>query len=83
MKQAYYVTKYALTRGITEDLLEVGSTTSEYAYGIGDLRHMQCLIGRDCFLDRAEAVKAAEALRLAKIKSLKVQIAKLEAMRFE
>lgn len=83
MKQTFFITKYALTKGITEDVLDVSSPASEYAYGTGDLRHMQCKIRRDCFHDRGDAVKAAEAMRLAKIKTLKAQIAKLEAMRFE
>lgn len=80
----FYVTKYALSTGrVTKQLLEVSTRdgiSARYAYGP---HHAQYVIGRDCFEKWEYAERALDAARLKKIESLKKQISKLEAMRFE
>lgn len=75
----FYVTKYALTAGIQkveaeypdDGLLDVGT---------GTYYHRE---GREWHCTRAAAISRAEEMRLAKIKSHKKAIAKLEKMTFE
>ena len=77
-----WITKYALTSGIQEIeaegsesgnmIREVGQSAYGYYHGRGKEWH----------LSYAEAAVRAEEMRLAKIKSVKKQLAKLEAMSF-
>jgi len=82
----YYVTKYALSKGITVEELEPvmasSSATSTYLKR-RDRYHVSMLrLGADCFPTWLEAVANAEARRSKKIASLKKQVAKLRALEF-
>ena len=83
----YYITKYATTRGIIEadtDLLK----NHQVSYG-SDLfisyrdGTMLCLSGGEWYTDKKMALADAEARRQRKIASLKRQIERLEAMKFD
>lgn len=87
MKQKVYITKYALTAGITENEAEVkpscyndsiyyASVVDNYG-GFTSYR-----VGTDAFYTLEEAVNNAEKKRLKKIESLKKQIVKLEKLKF-
>ena len=78
----YYVTKYALSRGVkaisgTESTISPGYVNFRGEYN--DL----CKLHKDVFETRAEAFADAEARRLKKIASLKKQIARLKKFSFE
>lgn len=81
-----FITKYALTEGIQEKEGEVIGTDGRYfsnsnlaGYAVG-----RFFLGpKDWTTDRDVAVERAESMRKAKIASLKKQIAKLEALKFE
>lgn len=83
-KVKIWVTKYALTKGIFETKAEVDPV--EYP-GMATIRHgnswPEHYHGRDWHLDRLSALQQAERMRQAKIRSLRVQLAKYEAMKFE
>lgn len=75
-----WISKYALSEGITEDEARqsldgewVDCSTKGYILKLG----------RHAHLTREAAVRAAEIMRVKKIASIKKQLAKLEAMRFE
>lgn len=69
-----YVTKYALSGGITK---ETGCTISEDGWasrgGFRSGTYLFAKMGRDAFLTEAEALQRAETMALAKIKSLTAQ----------
>ena len=81
--QKLWLSKYALSRGINEQMAETGLIEGKY------VRVRVCgywvlyTLGRDIHATRAEAVKAAETARIIKIASLRKQIAKLEKLTFE
>lgn len=75
----FFITKYALSSGITAAECEV---IGRYAYTVERYRQ-QFIVGRDAFEHEADAIAAANAARTKKITSLKKQIAKLEKMTFE
>ena len=76
-----WISKYALSQGIyaveVEDCFDVASdmvaTTKEWK---------QHFHGRDWCRTQAGAIERAEEMRVAKIASIKKQLAKLEAMSF-
>ena len=80
-----FITKYAMTKGILEKTVEdcfdisptmvctVGLRWAEHYHGEG----------KDWHRTRASAVKRAEAMRVAKIASLKRKITALEKLTFE
>jgi hypothetical protein len=77
-----FLVKYALSEGIEEVTLNEGcSTRDDYVYLVGR-SFWSFKVGRDIFAERTDAEKAADALRLKKVESLKKQIKRLEAMRF-
>ena len=83
MKQTYWISRYALTKGIysVEAEEERGGwikppSTPENPFPI------YLKIGREAFLERYLAVDAARNLRDRKIASLKKQLQKLEALVF-
>lgn len=76
-----YLIKYALTEERIDEAKVRISGSGMYVAREGGYALFK--IGRDAFADRAEAVAAAETKRLKKIASLKKQLAKLEALRFE
>lgn len=73
-----FITRYALSAGIQEvDATRSASDSSYVSYGDHGF------VGpHDWHLDRARAVKRAEAMRDAKIKSLEAQLKKLRALKF-
>lgn len=75
-----FVSRYALTKGVTE---ERGHKSSDgtYFYVGGDL-WSGMKIGRDAFHLRDEALKAAEKARKKKLDSLRKQVNKLKALKF-
>lgn len=78
----YWLSKYALTTGIEESRV-VSTSSIRKGYVLLVATHVAMKIGVDAHETREGALKAAEQMRLRKIASLKKQIAKLEAMRFE
>ncbi len=77
---SFYVTRYALTDGIKEvdgSVSESGWLTCTY-----DHRWPRSFPSIDFSEDRDDAVLRAEEMRDKKIKSLKKQIEKLEALSF-
>ncbi|MGE0344272.1 MAG: hypothetical protein AB7O86_14530 [Porticoccaceae bacterium] len=71
----------ALTKGIVE---RAGKVAGSYFYYRFNSYNGKCvLIGKTAFPTRADAVAAAEKMRLRKIEAVKRQLAKLEALRFE
>ena len=74
-----YVTKYALTAGIKEvdEWKDIGDN---YARVEGSW--VLYMLGRDAFTDRSDAVADCEKRRVEKIKSIKKQISKIEALVF-
>ncbi len=75
-----WISKYAFSKGIYEiETMEPRSSLEivrdGWAYFHGD--------GREWHRTRAGAIAKAEEMRLAKIASLKKQIAKLEKLKFE
>ena len=81
MKTTIYISKYALSSGITKHESEIiddglakpGSHFVSWAL---------FKIGKECHLTREGAVLEAESQRVKKIASLKKQIAKLEKLSF-
>lgn len=84
-----FVTRYALTKGIYEKEVDESRTPSvrrimgndSWVAVCGDARWFK--IGTDCCATRSSAVARAEEMRVAKIASLKKQIARLEALKWE
>lgn len=80
-----YVTKYALTMGIVAINVEPSSGDERYVYPLPGQpvgRWSGLRLDRDAHEDYAAAVKAAEAARDKKVKSLKAQAAKLQKLTF-
>ena len=77
--QKVWLVKYALTKGISEEVAR--RVHSDWIYTVSDCWTSH-KVGRDVFADYDEAVKAAEALRKKKLDSLRKQIEKLEKLKF-
>lgn len=75
-----YVTKYALTAGIKEHEAEVNGSMAIVPIGTGWMTSY--FSGNDWHMTANAASIRAEKMRVAKIKSLRKQIAKLEAVKF-
>lgn len=74
-----FITEYALTKGIQE--FDIDDNQIEYMITVqGNQFHGE---GKSWHCTREEAIARAEQMRLAKIKSLRKSIDKLEKMRFE
>lgn len=76
-----FITSYALSDGIIKETSNPASTTSGYIAVAGYCNLMK--LGRDVFYNYAEALVKSEKMRLNKIASLRKQIAKLEAFKFQ
>lgn len=76
-----YLTKYALTVGIQEKKV-TQSTTSENTVIDKTNGYTNFYHKKDWYLDKEEAVKVAEGMRLNKIALLKKSITKLENLKF-
>jgi len=81
-KRSFYITKYALSSGVTIETLdhEKGSSYAWYC----SPKHGGLKVGRDCFPKTpsglTQAVEAVEQMRLAKIKSLSTSLTKLQGL---
>lgn len=79
-KTKVWISKYALTGGITEHMAEIKNGA---AYpGAPFMSFTSFTLGKEAHLTREEAIKAAEVMRKKKLAALKKQIAKLETMEF-
>jgi hypothetical protein len=77
-----WISKYALSGGISE--YECAEPHDGYAYpGDPFPPYASFKVGRDAHATREDAVKAAEAARTKKIASVRKQLARLEALRFD
>lgn len=76
--QRVWITKYAFTNGIEENVASRDSSDYISSPGMWSLLKL----GRDVHLSESAAIKAANAMRTKKIASLRAQIKKLEAMSF-
>jgi hypothetical protein len=82
MLQKVFITKYALTTGIFECVMDVRTETKS-CYGRPDGYYFNVMFcGNDFHLTKEEALLDCEKRRLKKIKSLKKQIEKLEKLSF-
>ena len=78
-----WVTKYALTEGIRETEAE---TFKNFPNMVKDVDRPTCYLhgeGREWHRTRDSAVKRAEQMRLAKIASVRKQLAQLESLKFD
>lgn len=79
----YYITKYALTDGITKLSLPVEPDDDGHVWFIDSSEHRyHSYKRRDWHFDFSAASARANDMRLAKIASLRKQIVKLEKMTF-
>lgn len=85
MEKKVYITKWALTKGIKEGKARIEKFYNDESIEIAWVEGlMSCLrMGKEAFLNRDDAVKMANEMRLNKIKNLKIQIVKLEKMIIE
>ena len=79
-KTKVWITKYALSQGITEHMAEI-KEGSAYP-GAPFMSFYGFVIGKDAHLTREEAVAAAEKQRQKKIASVKKQLTALEKLSF-
>lgn len=86
MKKKVFITKYALTSGISECLAEI-INYSNGDMAVGKPRPQDfdnsCFHKGEFFLDKEEAVKHCNDLRDKKIKNLEKQIEKLKNLKFD
>lgn len=78
-----WLTRYALSDGIShEEVQEISRIDRVDKYFLVG-RFYWYELGKDIFINKYEAMAKAEEMRIAKIKSLKKQIEKLEKLKFE
>ena len=80
-----YVSKYALTGGVSEveGAIVTGTSGTKYFKQAGQrYTHPLLTVGKDVHETREAAVEAAEFLRARKLASLRRQIAKIEELDF-
>ena len=80
-----YVSKYALTGGVSEveGAIVTGTSGTKYFKPVGQrYTHPLLTVGKDVHETREAAVEAAEFLRARKLASLRKQIAKIESISF-
>ena len=72
-----WITKYALTKGIYKEAVEIDGNMASTCVGWRTHYHGE---GREWHRSEQSAVKRAEELRMAKIESLEAQLRKLNAL---
>lgn len=78
-----FITKYALSSGITEQEVEyVGGATQMVSWKIDGWSNTAHHEGKDWTRTKDEAITRANFMRLKKIQSIKKQIKNLEALKF-
>jgi len=78
----YYITRYALSKGISHEECKVSQSDKGYAILSGTWSSQFFKIGKEAFESFDDARKIAIEMRDKKIKSLKKQLASLERLRF-
>ena len=79
-----YITKYALTSGIEIVKVNIYSNTpSLVRYNTGGFDQYAHVEGREWHRTAEAAIKRAEEMRVAKIKSLHKSIARIEKLKFD
>lgn len=78
--KSLWISKYALTDGVKAADWDGRVSAGGYVEPAGHSAWAMFKLGKDAHETEADARKEAEAMRLAKIASLKKQLAKLEAM---
>ena len=78
-----WITKYALTRGIIEAEGKLTSYDSMRVVNQDLPLASRWFYNGEWYSDKQSAIKKAEEMRQKKIESLKKQIKKLEAMKYE
>lgn len=76
-----WISKYSLTKGIYSAEAEI-KDSSEGRTGIL-IGFSFYKIGRDCHFDKANAVKAANEMKIKKLQSLDKQVKKISALEFD
>lgn len=79
----YYLVRYCLTKGIEEVESDNTSVYGGHTHVYVKSFYGAFRLGKDIFLDKNQAVIAANEIKGAKIASLKKQIAKLEKAEFK
>lgn len=75
-----WITKYALTSGISEHEAEGTHTRDMVKYGPHSFAHGE---GKDWHRTHESALTRAEDMRVAKLNSMRKRMAELEALRFD
>lgn len=78
-----WLTRYALSDGISHEEVEKSEVVNGKTYLYLIDTFISYRLGKDVFTNKNEAMAKAEEMRIAKIKSLKKQIEKLEKLKFE
>jgi hypothetical protein len=79
----YWVTKYALSRGIYTIDGKPTTTDPNRIMRVSNKLYSWFSLGKDCFETAEEAIAAAEKMRSKKIKSLNDQAKKIASIDFE
>jgi hypothetical protein len=82
MKMKVWVTKYALTQGLFEMNAEIIDRGARHVYAKGKGPNGGSIFTREWTKTREEAVAKAEAMKNARIRSLKRSITKLQTKTF-
>lgn len=78
-----WISKYALSSGITEHECDPPKNGSDRVYpGEPFAGYVSFTLGHDAHATREDAAKAADAVRIKKIASMRKQISKLEKLSF-
>ena len=81
MKQKVWISKYALTDGVKEYEAEINEGSAYPGHPF--MSFIGFKMGVDAHETKESAIAAAEKMRIKKIASVKKQLAKLEALRFD
>lgn len=74
-----YVTKYALSGGVTYEEGELWGDHGKYFRPAGH-KHRMLIVGRDCFANRADAVAKVAEMQAKKVASLAKQVAAVKKL---
>lgn len=76
-----WISKYALTKGVYSAEVEIKDSIEDRTGVIVGFNFYA--IGRDCHFNKADAVKAANEMKIKKLKSLDKQMKKISALEFD
>lgn len=84
MDKKVYITRYALSKGITETCdYEFSNRSQDQSWIYSSDYFCAYKIGRDAFFDKEDAIRNAYERRDKKVAELKKQIEKFEKLKFE